>query len=230
MHSTIKSKTLKGGSMKSVLIVLLMFSWISLFCSDPYTPKVSFSYLDTIPEFCPNPEDSIMNPTIPAGFSSVVPWMQAVHNPRLGSTSHIEVDYLRLYSIDKTLLASNDYNSWNPTKDGGLYTKHNHWFAFDNHDPMPAAISNGALSFYPSDVDSVWHWWTDRITTPSSLQSIYVEARVRISGGGCVQLGADWWLNVDAPYAGNGINNKPVGVTRWYFASSDWQIISLSIK
>jgi len=195
--------------------------------------------LDSVPDCCPNPTAIIDNPTLPTNFTTVVPWIVSVHNPKLGSESCIQIDYLRLFVIDSTRnnniyttqLTSTNFTTWNPSTDGGLYSKAcPMWFQIDSHAPMPALASKSILFYCPSDVDSVWHFWTSRTLFPYPNKGVYVEARVLLSGGACLQVGADWWITYDAQWNGLNVNNRDAGCSRWYFADTAWQTISFLSK
>jgi|GEM_PF-5811530 len=221
--------------MKSLFpLLIILLSCTPQPSSNSQPINTTQSYLDSIPSCCPNPNATYDNPTIPQNFTTVIPWIVSVHNSKLGSQSCIKVDYLRLYVIDSTynnntyitLLTSNDFNTWNPNTDGGLYSKAcPMWFQIDSHAPMPGTIDNGTLNYCPSDVDSVWHFWASRTLFPYPNKGVYVEAKVLLSGGACLQVGADWWISQTAQWNGLNINNKDVGCSRWYFADTNWQII-----
>ena len=225
-------------TLTALLIILL--SCTHQLTSNPKQPiNITKSYLDSVPDCCTNPTAVIDNPTLPANFTTVVPWIVSVHNPKLGSQSCIQIDYLRLFVIDSTRnnniyttqLTSTNFTTWNSSTDGGLYSKAcPMWFQIDSHAPMPASTSKGILSYCPSDVDSVWHFWTSRTLFPYSNKGVYVEARVLLSGGACLQVGADWWITKDAQWNGLNVNNKDVGCSRWYFADTAWQTISFFSK
>jgi hypothetical protein len=54
--------------------------------------------------------------------------------------------------------------------------------------------------------------------------------RIRISGGACIQMGADWWKTIDAQWCGLDSCNTAMMCSRWYFAKSDWQTLVMSSK
>lgn len=201
----------------------------------PYVqPPHVATYLDSVPYGCAHKKDTAEYVNLPAGFSAMTPWLQARHNPIIAPTSCVEVDYVRAYSevvsgntIYWTLLVTDEYNTWS-TSSGGMYTI---GFPTDDHTPMPATTIDGILNFCPSDIaNNVWHWWPDRVPYTTATGKFVVEVRLRLTGGACVQIGADWWRDMDAEHAGYNVNNKEVGTSKWYFASPDWQIITFSNK
>lgn len=200
----------------------------------PPPPPPVATYIDSVPAGCAHRYAISEYVDLPAGFSAMTPWFQAVHNSVLGSTSHVEVDYVRTYSevvsgntLIRTLIVSDEYDTWS-TSSGGLYTK---WFTTDDHTPMPATIVDGVLNFSPSDSgDRVWHWWPNRIPYSETSGKFVVEVRLRLTGAACVQIGADWWRDMNAWWNGYNVNNKEVGASRWYFASPNWQTITFSNK
>lgn len=201
-------------------------------------PIVTWGYLDSVPSGANIINQRVAHASIPAGWTTVAPWMISVHNPDLGSTSKVEVAFLELYSVPVvsgtgTLIASTNYptRGFDQSTDGGLYSKYPTWFKVDTHVPMPATVEAGNLVFYPHTVsDSIWHWWTDRALLPATSNHIVLIAKVRISGGACVQMGVDWWKTMDAQWCGLDQCNTEVMCSRWYFASPGWQTLMMSSR
>jgi len=178
----------------------------------------------------------------PAGFKNLVGMMVAIHDTKKGSSSTVEVDYLRLYAVvngKEVLLYSDDYESGKFT-DGGLYIRYP-WFNYgepyngvkDYHENMNAKIKNGSLVFNPSDnTQRVWHWWNgDWSDCPSNVDHYYVEAKVKITGPAYVHAAIDYWRdrNVDPESQGTDITmHYEAGNSDWYTSSDGWQIIRYS--
>jgi hypothetical protein len=213
-------------------ILVCIFVIFMLSCSNPT------SYDSKVPEGANIQVGRISQRTIPSGWTTIAPWMIAVHNSKLGSTSQVKVSFLGVYSVssanDTLCLAKKDYSvdGFSPTTDGGMYTMYPSWFCDDNHTPMSGvSVESSALTFSPSsDKNHIWHWWTDRALLPSNSAYIVVKATVLLSGAACIQMGADWWKTYDAQWNGLNVNNTEVGTTNWYFSSSIWQTIVMSTK
>lgn len=230
--------------MKKFLCCVLVFAFALCLCTSPVTTPTGSTYhppgsvtIDSIPNGANMRYAELTHSTSPAGWTTVVPWMQAVHNPNLGSASHVSVAYLRMYSVstmgDTILLGSSYYDQkvFSTTNDGGMFSMQPSWFAVDTHTPMLASATSGLLEFDPSsDQMHIWHWWIDRALLPANSKFIFCQAKVLLSGAACIQMGADWWKTIDAQWAGLHVNNMEVGVTNWYFASPSWQMITLSTK
>jgi len=208
--------------------ILVLF----LFCTNPT------SYEAKVPDGANVKTGRISQKQIPSGWTTVAPWMIAVHNPNIGNSSQVKVSFLGVYSVsssgDTVCIAKKDFSvdDFDPSTDGGMYTMYPSWFCDDNHSAMSgASVQSSALTFSPSsDKNHIWHWWTDRALLPSNSSFIIVKARVLLSGAACVQMGADWWKTFLAQWNGLNVNNTEVGATDWYFASPNWQIIIMSTK
>jgi hypothetical protein len=201
------------------------------------TPKREYSYIDSVPFGSNIPYGRVSAADIPYGWTTVAPWMVAVHNQNLGSTSQVQVKDFEIYSVSyagvTTLLASANYGpqGFNSTdkEEGGLYSKYPTWFKSDTHARMAASVIDGVLVFNPStEPDKIWHWWTKRALIPSDCYQIIVTAKVLLSGGACVQAGADWWKGYDLQWNGLNVNNTEVMASNWYFSSPTWQTITIS--
>jgi hypothetical protein len=114
---------------------------------------------------------------------------------------------------------------------GGLYVR-DPWFAGNSHEHMP--LDPRAASTSPDFVtlpvgerpDRIWHFWSTSGRAnipPGHLEGCTTRARVRISPGALLQLGMDYWRDQDSLWAPHSQNNHEAGVSRWYFASQEWQ-------
>jgi hypothetical protein len=215
---------------------LVSFSFLALFnCANPSSntggDSPGLQNTSKIPSDATDPYGRIINKDCPAGWKNVVPWFVAVHNDNIATTSKIEVDYLEAVAVvggQEQVLVRDDYDvPWGGN--GGLFLR-SPWCAEYSKQALPASTANGILSFSPSDhKDLLWHVWNsgERPTLPASYSSIIVRAKVRITGGGCFELGCDWYLSADAIPQLN-VTNKPLGVSDWYFASTAWQTVEIS--
>jgi hypothetical protein len=171
--------------------------------------------------------------TQPPGFNAVVGWMQAIDIKGTGISSKVEVDWLRVHatvnSMD-TILLEETFDIHTSAMDSfGLYNR-NPWFDGDKLALMPFTIQSSTLTLNPSlNSNRVFHWWnTSRSLIPSGTSRIWLEARVRITGGAGVQAGIDYWKDLTISYAGIDVNNTEAGASDWFGNSTtEWQIITV---
>ena len=177
----------------------------------------------------------------PNGFTTGLPWMQALHNGGPNDNSKVEVAYLRFYAhtaSGDTLLFEDDYSDnleLTAYDYGGTYLRYPFFFDEENYSwAMPAEINNGNLIIKTdTHKDRVFHWWSSqRILIPNNAQYVFTETKVKITGDACVQLAIDFWKDLTSPYAGLNINNTEAGVSDFIFesTSNDWQIITFSTE
>ena len=119
-------------------------------------------------------------------------------------------------------MASNEYNTYIPGDDGGLFLRYP-FFGINNQlEPMPGACTNSTLTIHPSDaIKRAWHWWTP--SYEASDWSIYdgykTECKLRIQGQVLAQAGIDF-------RAPNGDIHE-LGVSDWYFENGgEWQVVT----
>jgi len=156
---------------------------------------------------------------------SVLGWIIALSDNNFIDSSSIEVDYIKVYGFldgDSTLLCDQEYSSFDPVNDGGLYLRYPFFPAgFDEHDPLPASVSQGILTFYPSsNRHKVWHLWSERFYSPSGFQfdAYKIHCRARISGHAVIQAGIDFRDASETTHE--------LGVSNWHFhKNGQWQDI-----
>jgi hypothetical protein len=150
-------------------------------------------------------------------------WATAITDNNILNDSQIEIDFIKLYGRKNnqlTLLTANDYLSFDPENDGGLYYRYPFFpYTHDWHDPMPGSVSNGILTINTSQNRmKVWHWWTHTIDSPNGFDydSYKLVCKMRITGHSMVQLGIDFkdqWWSIDE-----------LGVSDWHFHNNgQWQ-------
>ena len=206
-------------------------------------PSIASSCGDLIPPFTYTVPDEVAYDQAffdwsakPVDFTAVNFWMQALQatNENYPGISKVEVDYMRMYCRDTngvdTLMQSKEYNAVeDPFNSGGLFIR-SPWFRNNANEAMPVQfdLTDGYVFFYPNTrYDKVWHWWGPRDTIPANTDYCWMEARVWIHGPATVQAGMEFWRDLTSPWAGDGVNNVPLGVSDWFFESSGWQIISV---
>lgn len=160
-------------------------------------------------------------------YNHVSGWMQIITDNNIINPSKIEVDYFKLYARsgdDLVLLYEDQYETYDPVADGGLYLRYPFFPAgFDDHDPMPGSATDGVLTFYPSDnIRKVWHFWnTEQTFIPNihDYDSYRIECKIRITGHALAQGGID--------FINQSINSHyELGTSDWYFENGgEWQIV-----
>lgn len=161
---------------------------------------------------------------------NVVGWVVALTDNNILDTCTIDVDYIKVFGRvgnNLTPLCSNDYTTYNPDDDGGLYLRYPFFpEGFDEHDPMPGTLSQGILTIYPSQNNKkAWHWWSDRFTSSGGFNydSYRVECRLRITGHAVVQAGIDFRNASETVHE--------LGVSDWYFENNGtWQDVVFDSK
>lgn len=160
----------------------------------------------------------------------VAGWIAALHTDAPLIESKIMVDYIFLYgrkNNDLTLLAKNEYNSFDPVNDGGLYLRYPFFpEGFDEHDPLFGAATDGILTLVPTaSPNKVLHLWTPQYLNLSGFNydSFRVECRLRIEGNAIVQAGID--------FRDKNQKVSEFGVTDWCLENNGlWQIIVFDSK
>jgi hypothetical protein len=165
----------------------------------------------------------------PAGWTSGVAWVVAVHDTRTSGSSSLEVDWLNFYCViaGRDIQVSGE-SATNGTgvSGGGLYTR-NPWFGNnDAHTTINVDFSTDVAVLPLSTIqDKVWHFWGARVVIPSNTSRCYAAARVRPNVNGLVQLGVDFWKDQSVGWCGLDQCNTGGSASDWYGASSDWIVI-----
>ncbi len=167
----------------------------------------------------------------PQNFNVALLWGVAIVDPRVKGYESAKIE------IASTVLSCRiDHRDVILNRDigavrGGLYVR-DPWFAGNSHEHMP--LDTRAASTSPDFVtlpvgerpDRIWHFWSASGRAnipPGHLEGCTTRARVRISPGALLQLGMDYWRDQDSLWAPHSQNNHEAGVSRWYFASQEWQ-------
>jgi hypothetical protein len=162
----------------------------------------------------------------PSGFTSVLLWGIALADTRVpgyeSATVEVARTQLSCLTGGKEVVLNDDTGKVR----GGLYRR-NPWFGNNEYEPMPLTYdgtNHAVLLRVGQRTDRVWHFWSasPRAALPADkLEGCTVKAWVRISAGGLLQMGMDYWRNPTVPYAPG--NNHEAGASNWYFPSDRWQ-------
>jgi hypothetical protein len=163
----------------------------------------------------------------PADFHSVMLWGIAIADTRVSGheSATVEVASVQLScrADGQDVVLINDSGRIR----GGLYHRVP-WFQGNQPEPMPMtsdAANNAVILAVGKRDDRIWHFWSasPRPALPAGkLAGCTVQARVRISPGGLLQMGMDYWRDPTVPF-GSGGNNHEAGASNWYFPSDKWQ-------
>ena len=195
---------LKGGVVMKIVKVLGMLFLLFLLMSCAAPSKY--------PDGAIWKQEKVLRQSVPAGFSTAVAWAQVATTTEQGGEGGIAfIDYLRLIEIDdkgegKIITEENYENSDSPSLDkkkGGLYCRQPRWFADDKHQPIEnSCVENGCLVLKADETpDKILHWWTDRTKVKNGSRHV-VEARFKLQGKICIQLGLDYWKDLKADWNG----------------------------
>jgi hypothetical protein len=163
----------------------------------------------------------------PRAFGSALLWGIAIADMRVPGHEFATVEIASTQLSCRVNGEDVVLNQDNGEVRGGLYRR-DPWFGTDQHEPMPMArdaANRAAVLAVGQRGDRVWHFWSasPRAALPSgNLEGCTVKARVKISSGGLLQMGMDYWRNSSIAYGAGG-NNHEAGASNWYFPSEQWQ-------
>lgn len=165
------------------------------------------------------PDEKVDFATSPIRFAAVQGWAQTVtlsKSQQTADTAILEMDFMRLLEEDPatgatTPIAETGFDRDSPRLtcvlpigvcEGALYQR-DPWFGTDAHVEMfNSSVANGVLRIDVAPTPNrVAHWWTPRASSKSGRR-YFIETRFRITGKAALQLGADYWLSLNADYNG----------------------------
>ncbi len=185
--------------------------------------------------------EKVIRQQVPAGFSekpAAVGWAQVATTTEQGGQDGIAfIDYLRLIEVgehgNEKIIAEENYEENNSLsldkKKGGLYGRQPSWFANDKHEPIQnSCLENGFLVLKAYETpEKILHWWTARAEVKNGSRHV-VEARFKLQGKVCLQLGLDYWKDLKADW--NGWHKECVGTNNCEGFISDWHCSSDGFK
>jgi len=175
---------------------------------------------DRIPNEVAFKHDTVFYQTAPQGFTQVNAWIVVLSDNNFLDSVVVDIDYIRLYARFgdyEELISTQEFNTYNPAYDGGLYIRYPFFPPGDNHIPMPATLlDQEMIRFYPSDQRrKVWHSWTyNWVPVAPEHTSYRMECRYRARGHAVLQGGIDY----------KSASNvwKEAGQGNWYF-TTNWE-------
>ena len=193
------------------LILVVLFSKIErAYCSCAKPAQM-------IPDGAIWANETIRRAVAPPGFHAVIGWLQAatLSPDQSGEPAKIIVDYMKLIEQDpegnESVIYKEHYNDSRPRAlsidEGGLYDRHPWWFATDEHTRVfNSEIRDGYLTIDVSQTPNrIVHWWTYREWNNVGHR-YFLELRVKVQGAVGLQLGSDFWVDLESPW--NGYDEK----------------------
>ncbi|HEX7243060.1 MAG TPA: hypothetical protein VF263_22445 [Longimicrobiaceae bacterium] len=151
-----------------------------------------------------------------------------LHDQRRSESSTVEIDYIKLWARIDGIARPIRENNYDDGKFGGQLCGRSPWHSGPCRQ-IPGQVVNGVLVVRPSDYpNNVLHpyletWPVDR-NPLDRADSVWIEARVRITGPALVHAGIDYWQSLDYPA---GDRSEEAAVTDWVCSTGDWQILKL---
>ncbi len=217
---------MKKCGIATITLIFSVFGMLSCGRADKSTPPGNSSIVP--PEAYPQHAE-IKYQLPPAGWTSGVVWVVAVHDTRTSATSSLEVDWVRFYCTvgGQDIMLSGETAVNGTGVDGGaLYTRYP-WFGNnDAHTAMSVNFTaDTAMLPLSTATDKVWHFWGSRVLIPASATQCYAAARVKPNGNALVQIGLDFWIDQYSGWCGLNQCNTEGSASDWHNASGGWIII-----
>jgi hypothetical protein len=224
-------------------LTLFIAAWVSAF-DEVINPLAAvcrvapniLNKLADIPEGAIWQKETIRRETPPDGFGAVVGWIVAATSAPCvtkQSLAQIEIKSIKILRCEKetnceTVIkeATFNGNKW-PTFERALFPRIPNWFgetegsrvrSYKNIDK----INNGVLSIDLAKISRhIYHGWTAPRSSVDQNTLYFLEVTAKITGGAKLQIGMDYWRNLNAPYNGydencNGTNNCEAWISDWY--------------
>jgi hypothetical protein len=173
------------------------------------------------------------NTPAPSGWSGVTAWGQVYQEAGASVSPTNASDTVQVADFTTYVHLTN--GTWvevqNQAQDGiggGHYIAD---FSTDAHTALNMqTLSDGSVSMDAPPSGYNDHFWPGlRGTfTPGTVDGVFVEANMKTNDPNAnlvAQLGADWWQNATAPYAGLNVNNTAVGLNDWTKLTTQWQTL-----
>ena len=178
--------------------------------------------------------EEAMEHQLPSDYSAGVIWFQAVthsnlHDESIDGEAKVIIDYEEVFencpgSAHRSIFYRNYSLISGPLSPdyGGLYLRVPWFGGEDVHSPISNSnVEGGELTIAVSEKpDRVAHWWTDRFSVVP-LCTYSVKVRFKIKGKASLQIGSDWWRDMNAGWNGydstcQNSNNCEAWVSDWF--------------
>lgn len=163
---------------------------------------------------------------LPKGFHCGQGWVQvATLDSNYTGSATVIVDYIKIYEIKKDGSSIEvdrenyeDFDGELPDYKGGLYIR-NPWGSGGEDHPSfgeSAYLENGLLTLNISDhSNSVFHFWGNRFKAKPNT-NYYVKLKCKIIGACALNVGLDWWREIDSQFIPPNVNNYQAFCSGWY--------------
>jgi hypothetical protein len=168
----------------------------------------------------------------PPDFTAVVGWGQVYPEVGAAPTDQRQTTTIEIANA-KTFVRLRQPREWVLVQDQATMSLAGAYFASDFSPetaslPMePEPQSEGSIAIKSPPAGHNAHFWiATRGTYPAgSVDDVYVEMDMRISDANTTlvaNVGADWWRDSTAKFAGGFANNPGVGMSNWITLSTKW--------
>lgn len=197
-----------------------------------------------IPLGAQHPREIVWQQSAPEGFGAVLALMQVVSVapcPMVDTQeATLSIRALRLIErnpssgTDQVVSEITDFSKSNPFRfDGRLYPRVPHWYWGDSIAPIAGMLitNDGALLIDVTKAPKmIFHGWTDPKVPTKPGREYRVEMEVKLTGLARLQIGIDYWRNVDSAYnefdeTCQKSNNCQGSLSNWFAPTDDWRTI-----
>jgi hypothetical protein len=174
------------------------------------------------------------SPTPPSGWSSLTGWAQVFQQAGASVSPNHASDTVQVQNFQTYVHIKG--GGWvlaqNQATDGVSGANYIADFSNDTNIPFTTDQKNsdGSVTLNAPPPGYNDHFWPTGIYnfTPGAIDGVFVEAEMRTndpSANLVAQLGADWWRNSTARWAGDNVNNIAVGINDWTKLTTQYQIL-----
>lgn len=198
-------------------------------------PNIS-NRLAEIPEGAIWQKETIRRETAPQDFGAIVGWINAATVAPCvvkQSVAQIEVRSIKLIQYEKatnreTVIKEVTFSdSGIPTFERALFPRIPNWFGEAEGSRVRFyqdidKINNNVLFIDLAKISRrIYHGWTAPRSSTNQNALYFLEVTAKITGEARLQIGTDYWHDVNAPYNGydencNGTNNCEAWISDWY--------------
>jgi hypothetical protein len=169
----------------------------------------------------------------PSGWSGLTGWAQVYQEAGASVSPNNATDTVQVQDFTTYVHLTN--GTWVEVQSqaqngigGGHYVAD---FSTDANTPLKMqTLSDGSVSMDAPPSGYNDHFWPGlRGTfTPGTVDGVFVEVNMKTNDPNAnlvAQLGADWWRDATAQWAGTYVNNDAVGIDNWTKLTTQWQTL-----
>lgn len=226
-----------------LILILLVVAWASAFKQviNPLTaickaaPNVS-NRIAEIPEGANWQKETIRRKIAPQGFGAVVGWINVVTSAPCvtkQSVAQVEIRSIKLIQLEQetnreTIIKEVRFNGDDASSfERRFFSRMPYWFGETKgsrvrfyHDIDK--INDDVISIDLTKISRrIYHGWTAPRSAANQNVLYFIEVDAKIIGEAKLQMGMDYWSDLDALYNGydehcNGTNNCEAWISDWY--------------